>query len=73
MIIKVFSFALLLIMLVWALAGCLPQDSVAAKVTIEGKEYPEPKTSSKYWRPSEDLKGPSKGLLTAFSGPKRAL
>jgi len=55
MIIKVFSFALLLIMLVWALSGCLPQDSVAAKVTISDKEYPEPKTSSEYWRPSENL------------------
>lgn len=55
MIIKVFSFALLLIMLVWALSGCLPQDSIAAKVPVPAKEIAEPKTSSKYWRPSEDL------------------
>jgi len=50
-----FSFALLLIMLVWTLSGCLPQDSVAAKVQIPAKEIAEPKTSSEYWRPSEKL------------------
>lgn len=57
MIIKVFSFALLMIMLVWALSGCLPQDSVAAKVTVSDikKVIAEPKNSSKYWRPSEEL------------------
>jgi hypothetical protein len=58
MIIRIFSFALLLIMLVWTLSGCSEEITAIAEVEAAKPTITEQVTlkfKGKYWRPSEEL------------------